>query len=143
MSDETLPAFASLNVGDQVASREVSLTRDTLVRYAAASGDFNPIHYNDAFAVSVGLDGVIAHGMLTMGVGASVVEEWAGAGNVADYQARFTRPIPVPALDAAVVQVVAVVGALDHDLKQARIDVTVTFDGAKVLGKAQALVDCA
>ena len=143
MSDETLPAFASLNVGDQVASRELAITRDTLVRYAAASGDFNPIHYNDAFAVSVGLDGVIAHGMLTMGVGASVVEEWAGAGNVADYQARFTRPIPVPALDAAVVQVVAVVGALDHDLKQARIDVTVTFDGAKVLGKAQALVDCA
>ena len=143
MSDETLPAFASLNVGDQVASRELALTRDTLVRYAAASGDFNPIHYNDAFATSVGLDGVIAHGMLTMGVGASVVEEWAGAGNVADYQARFTRPIPVPALGKTDVQVVAVVAALDHDLKRARIDVTVTCGGAKVLGKAQAVVDCA
>lgn len=143
MSDETLPAFASLNVGDEVATREVELTRDTLVRYAAASGDFNPIHYNDEFATSVGLPGVIAHGMLTMGLGASVVEEWAGAGNVVDYQARFTRPIPVPALGASAVQVTAVVGALDHDLKQARIDVTVTFEGARVLGKAQALVDCA
>ncbi len=143
MSDETLPTFAALNVGDEVSRRDVTLTRDNLVRYAGASGDFNAIHYNDAFAESVGLPGVIAHGMLTMGIGASVVEEWAGAGNVADYQARFTRPIPVPALGAAEVSVVAVVGALDHDLRQARIDVTVTFEGAKVLGKAQALVDCA
>ncbi len=143
MSDETLPAFVSLNVGDEVAAREVEFTRGKLVRYAGASGDFNPIHYNDAFAQSVGLDGVISHGMLTMGVGASVVEEWAGAGNVVDYQARFTRPIPVPGLEGVVVRVAAVVGALDHDVKQARIDVTVTVDGAKVLGKAQALVDCA
>jgi acyl dehydratase len=143
MSDETLPAFVSLNVGDEVASRSVEFTRGKLVRYAGASGDFNPIHYNDAFAQSVGLDGVIAHGMLTMGVGASVVEEWAGAGNVVDFQARFTRPIAVDALEGALVHVSAVVGALDHDVKQARIDVTVTVDGAKVLGKAQALVDCA
>lgn len=143
MSDETLPAFASLNVGDEVATREVEFTRDALVRYAAASGDFNPIHYNDAFAASVGLDGVIAHGMLTMGVGASVVEEWAGAGNVVDYRVRFARPIQVPALGGTRVRVVATVGALDHDVKQARIDVTVTVDGAKILVKAQALVDCA
>ena len=143
MSDETLPAFVSLNVGDEVASREVEFTRGNLVRYAGASGDFNPIHFNDAFAQSVGLDGVIAHGMLTMGVGASVVEEWAGAGNVVDFQARFTRPIVVDALKGVVVRVTAVVGALDHDVKQARIDVSVTVDGAKVLGKAQALVDCA
>ena len=117
MSDETLPAFASLNVGDQVSGRDVHITRDMLVRYAAASGDFNPIHYNDAFAQQVGLPGVIAHGMLTMGIGASVVEEWAGAGNLADYQARFTRPVPVPALEAATVSVTAVVGALDHELQ--------------------------
>ena len=143
MSDETLPAFVSLNVGDEVASREVEFTRGRLVRYAGASGDFNPIHYNDAFAQSVGLDGVIAHGMLTMGVGASVVEEWAGAGNVVDFQTRFTRPIAVDALEGVMVRVIAVVGDLDHDVKQARIDVTVTVDGAKVLGKARALVDCA
>lgn len=143
MSDETLPAFVSLNVGDEVAVRDVEFTRGKLVRYAGASGDFNPIHYNDEFAKSVGLDGVIAHGMLTMGVGASVVEEWAGAGNVVDYQTRFTRPILVGALEGTVARVSAVVGALDHEVKRARIDITVTVDGSKVLGKAQAFVDCA
>ena len=83
MSDETLsfdtmPSFDGLAVGQTVASRRIEVTRDTLVRYAGASGDFNPIHYNDVFAQSVGLPGVIAHGMFTMGVAASVVEEWAG-----------------------------------------------------------------
>lgn len=142
MSDETTPSFDGLEVGQVVATRTVELTRDTLVRYAGASGDFNPIHYNDVFAQSVGLPGVIAHGMLTMGIAASVVEEWAGAGNVADIQARFTRPIPVPNPGAAEVTVTATVGALDEELRSARIDVTVEFEGQKVLGKAQAVVPC-
>lgn len=142
MTDQTLPSFEGLEVGQVVATREVAVTRDTLVRYAGASGDFNPIHYNDVFAESVGLPGVIAHGMLTMGLGASVVEEWAGAGNVVDYQARFTKPIPVPNPGHATVLVTATVGALDEELRTARIDVTVEFDGAKVLGRAQAVVDC-
>lgn len=139
---ETAPSFAGLEVGQVVASREVLVTRDTLVRYAGASGDFNPIHYNDAFAQSVGLPGVIAHGMLTMGLAASVVEEWAGAGNVADFQARFTRPIAVPNPGAATVTITATVGALDAELQTARIDLAVEFEGAKVLGKAQAIVAC-
>ncbi|MFO7243428.1 MAG: MaoC family dehydratase [Actinomycetes bacterium] len=142
MSDETTPSFDALEVGQVVASRTVEVTRDTLVRYAGASGDFNPIHYNDVFAQSVGLPGVIAHGMLTMGLAASVVEEWAGAGNVADFQARFTRPVPVPNPGAAILQITATVGALDHELRSARIDVTVECEGQKVLGKAQAVVPC-
>jgi acyl dehydratase len=142
MSDENLPAFDGLEVGQVVATREVEFSRDTLVRYAGASGDFNPIHYNDVFAESVGLPGVIAHGMLTMGTAASVVEEWAGPGNVQDFQCRFTRPIPVPNPGAAVVTFTASVGALDAELKTARIDVSVDFEGVKVLGKAQALVAC-
>ncbi|MFV0285210.1 MAG: MaoC family dehydratase [Demequina sp.] len=142
MTESTSPSFAGLEVGQVVAEREVALTRDALVRYAGASGDFNPIHYNDVFAVEVGLPGVIAHGMLTMGVGASVVEEWAGAGNVADYQVRFTRPVPVPNPGEAVVSVRAVIGALDEERRTARVDLTVEHDGAKVLGKAQAVVDC-
>ncbi len=142
MSDETLPSFEALTVGDVVATRTVEVARDTLVRYAGASGDFNPIHYNDAFAQSVGLPGVIAHGMFTMGAAASVVEEWAGAGNVVDFQARFSRPVPVPFPGAAVLSISAVVGALDGELRTARIDVTVEFEGAKVLAKAQAVVDC-
>lgn len=143
MSDENLPTFAGLEVGQVVATREVEISRDTLVRYAGAAGDFNPIHYNDVFAQSVGLPGVIAHGMLTMGTAASVVEEWAGPGNVQDFQARFTRPIPVPNPGAALVKFTATVGALDAELSTARIDVTVEFEGARVLGKAQALVPCA
>ena len=143
MSDENLPMFDGLEVGQVVATRDVEFTRDTLVRYAGASGDFNPIHYNDVFAQSVGLPGVIAHGMLTMGTAASVVGEWAGPGNVQDFQARFTRPIAVPNPGAALVTVTATVGALDAELKTARIDVTVEFEGSRVLGKAQALVACA
>ena len=143
MSDENRPAFDGLEVGQVVAERDVEITRDTLVRYAGASGDFNPIHYNDVFAQSVGLPGVIAHGMLTMGSAASVVEEWAGPGNVVDFQARFTRPVAVPNPGAALVRVTAAVGALDPELQTARIDVTVEFEGSRVLGKAQAVVSCA
>ena len=143
MTIENRPGFDGLEVGQVVAEREVELTRDSLVRYAGASGDFNPIHYNDAFAESVGLPGVIAHGMLTMGTAASVVEEWAGPGNVNDLQCRFTRPIPVPALGEAAVSFSAKVGALDPEARTARIDVTVDFEGQKVLGKAQGVVSCA
>lgn len=143
MSAENRPSFDGLEVGEVVAEREIELTRDSLVRYAGASGDFNPIHYNDVVAQQVGLPGVIAHGMLTLGQAASVVEEWAGPGNVADLQARFTRPIPVPNPGAAVVTITAKVGALDPERRTARIDVTVDFQGQKVLGKAQALVPCA
>lgn len=136
------PVFANLAVGDIVASRDIAVTRKHLVRYAGAAEDFNAIHYNDAFAVSVGLPGVIAHGMFTMGQVASVVEEWAGPGNILDYQTRFTRPVQVPGLGEAVVQVTAVIGALDEAAKTARIDLVVECEGQKVLGKTQAIVAC-
>ncbi|WP_084038597.1 MaoC/PaaZ C-terminal domain-containing protein [Demequina sp. NBRC 110053] len=142
MTESTSPGFAGLEVGQVVAEREVAVTRDMLVRYAGASGDFNPIHYNDVVAEQVGLPGVIAHGMLTMGLGASVVEEWAGAGNVADYQVRFTRPVPVPNPGEAIVTVSARIGALDAERRTARVDLTVSHGDTKVLGKAQAVVDC-
>ncbi len=136
------PALSSVEIGETVATRTIAVTRDSLVRYAGASGDFNPIHYNDAVAESVGLPGVIAHGMFTMGSAAAVVEEWAGAGNVVDYQCRFTRPIPVPAVGEAQVLITAKVGAVDVEALTARIDLTVEFDGQTVLGKARALVAC-
>lgn len=142
MTSSNRPAFSGLVVGDTVAKREITVTRDRLVRYAGASGDFNPIHYNDVFATSVGLPGVIAHGMFTMGSAASVVEEWAGAGNVLDFQARFSRLVPVPNPGEAVVLITATIGALDDEAKTARVDVGVEFEGQKVLGKAQAIVAC-
>jgi acyl dehydratase len=135
------PRLADLSVGDVVAEGTFPLTRDSLVHYAGASGDFNPIHYRDDVAVSVGLPGVLAHGMLTMGFAVQPVVDWAGdPGRIVDYQVRFTRPVLVPADDVAVVTVVAKVGAIDTDAGVARIDLTVSSADVTVLGKAQARV---
>ena len=129
----------SIGIGDVVAEREFELTRDNLVRYAGASGDFNSIHYRDDIAQSVGLPGVLAHGMLTMGLAVQPVVDWLGdRGWVSDYQVRFTRPVLVDAADGARVTVVAKVGAVEEGA--ARIDLTVTFNGETVLGKAQVRV---
>jgi acyl dehydratase len=137
----TTPDIGTLSVGDVVAQQTYPLSRDSLVRYAGASGDFNPIHYRDDVAADVGLPGVLAHGMLTMGLAVQPVVDWAGdPGRVLDYTVRFTRPVVVDPVDGAVVEVLAKVGQLDADAAVARIDLTVTFDGATVLGKAQARV---
>jgi acyl dehydratase len=129
----------ALTVGDTIAEKTYELTRDSLVHYAGASGDFNPIHYRDDVAQGVGLDGVLAHGMLTMGIAVQPVVEWLGTrGSILDYQVRFTRPVPVGASGSSTVTVVAKVGVVDDDA--VRIDLTVTFDGATVLGKAQVRV---
>jgi acyl dehydratase len=136
-----VPGFDSLAVGDVVAEREFHLTRDALVRYAGASGDFNPIHYRDDVAAAVGLPGVLAHGMLTMGLAVQPVVDWAGdPGRIADYQVRFTRPVVVDPQTGADVSVTAKVGQLDAEARTARIDLTVSFEGATVLGKAQVRV---
>lgn len=136
---------AGLAVGDIVAERTFRLTRDSLVRYAGASGDFNPIHYRDDVATSVGLAGVLAHGMLTMGFAVQPVVDWLGSdsGKVLDYQVRFTRPVFVDADAGAEVKVVAKVGVLEtlpNGDAGARIDLTVTFRDETVLGKAQVRV---
>ena len=129
----------NLEKGQIVAETTFSITRDSLVRYAGASGDFNPIHYRDDVATSVGLPGVLAHGMLTMGLAIQPVVDWIGdSGKVLDYQVRFTRPVLVDAVVGASVTVVAKVGSVDDDV--ARIDLTVTYGEQTVLGKAQARV---
>jgi acyl dehydratase len=129
----------AVSVGDVVARATFHLTRDSLVHYAGASGDFNPIHYRDDVAVSVGLPGVLAHGMLTMGIAVQPVVDWLGtSGTIADYQVRFTRPVVVDPQSGATVEVVATVGAVEDDA--ARIDLTTTVNGETVLGKAQVRV---
>lgn len=136
--------FSELNVGDEVAQESFHLTRDTLVRYAGASGDFNPIHYRDDVAESVGLPGVLAHGMLTMGVAVQPVANWIGdPSRIVDYQVRFTRPVVVDPLTGADVRIIAKVGALEEETQIARIDLTATFNDETVLGKAQARVSLA
>lgn len=135
------PAIADLTVGQSIGSRTVSVQRVDLVRYAGASGDLNPIHWNNRVATEVGLPGVIAHGMFTMGQAVNLVTDWAGdPGAIIDYGVRFTRPVPVPDPGAATVAVEAVIGAIDADAGTVRVDLSVSFEGAKVLGKAQVLV---
>jgi acyl dehydratase len=128
-----------VTVGEVIAEQTYLLTRDNLVKYAGASGDFNPIHYRDDVAHSVGLPGVLAHGMLTMGIAIQPVAEWIGdPAKIVDYQVRFTRPVPVDGVDGVTVTVTATVGAVDDDT--ARIDLTVVAGGATVLGKARVTV---
>ena len=129
----------ALAVGDVVAERTVHLTRESLVRYAGASGDFNPIHYRDDVAAAVGLPGVLAHGMLTMGLAVGTVESWIGdTGRILEYGLRFTKPVVVDPESGADVTVVAKVGAVDEE--SARIDLTVSYEGTTVLVKAQVRV---
>jgi len=138
MPAPTLITLDSLTVGDEVASATYQLDRGNLVRYAGASGDFNAIHYRDDIAAQVGLPGVLAHGMLTMGLSVQPVVDWIGdPGRVRDYQVKFTRPIVVNPVAGASVSVSAKVGAIDLELQTARVDLTVTYDEATVLGKAQ------
>ncbi|MDR7294129.1 MaoC family dehydratase [Pseudoglutamicibacter albus] len=141
--------MTAFETGQELGRTQIELTRADLVRYAGASGDFNPIHWNDRFATEVGLPGVIAHGMLTMGAAVQLVTDWAGCpGRIEDYQTRFTGMVPVadgagtnPAeAVGATLDVVATVGkVVDED--RIRVDLEVTLDGEKVLNRAQAIVN--
>jgi acyl dehydratase len=140
------PILAELTVGQDLGSRTITVTRQDLVKYAGASGDFNPIHWNEAFATGVGLPGVIAHGMFTMGAAVQLVTDWAGdPAAVVDFQTRFTKPVLVSDTTGtdepgANIEVSGTIGALDEDGKTARVDLTVVSAGQKVLMKAQAVV---
>ncbi len=113
-------------VGTVLPPLTVQLTRETLVRYAGASGDLNPIHYSDHAATALGLPGVIAHGMLTMGVAARVVTDWAGPGaRLVSYGVRFAKPVAVPDDGVGAELVVAgTVTAVDAETVTVTLDVT-------------------
>jgi len=135
--------WEGIAVGDEVVSETFALTRDHLVRYAGASGDFNPIHYRDDVAQKVGLDGVLAHGMLTMGLGISPVLTWLGtAGSIRSYQVRFTKPVYVPAEKSTSLTSSATVMKLpEGDSTELTLALTVTAEGGQVvLGKAIVVV---
>jgi acyl dehydratase len=130
-----------LPVGAGLAAQRYVVTRADLVRYAGASLDFNPIHWNERTALAVGLPGVIAHGMYTMALVGRALTTWAGdPAAVRELGVRFTRPVVVPDDDAGVeVTVSGVVKAVDADGAM-QIDVTVVSGGAKVLGQAKAVL---
>ena len=122
-----------------LAPRTFRITRADLVRYAGASGDFNPIHWSDRTAHAVGLPGVIAHGMLTMALAGRAVTAWTGTSAVVEYGVRFTKPVVVPDDDEGTqVEVGGTVRAVTDD--GAQIDLTVTCAGEKVLAMARATV---
>jgi acyl dehydratase len=139
---EPRPTFDTVAVGDTLPSRSFPVRRVDLVRYAGASGDFNPIHWNEVFAVSVGLPSVIAHGMFTMATAVRLVTDWCGdPGAVTGYSVRFTKPVVVPNdSDGASVEVSGVVAVWNEDDRTVRIDLTATSGGEKVLGRSQAVV---
>ena len=130
--------------GDALPPLVARITRADLVRYAGASGDFNPIHWNERFAVGVGLPNVIGHGMLTMALAGRLVTAWVGdPAAVVGYAARFTRPVVVPDDDEGVtLELTGTVKAVeaDGDASIATVAVTASVDGKTVLGRATARV---
>lgn len=128
-----------INVGDEIAERVFWIDRDLLKRYADASGDQNPIHQDEAFAKSVGLPDVIAHGMLTMALAGKFASDWAGGpAAVKEFSARFVKPVIVPANKKVDLTVSATVAEVEG--ANIRLNITATSDGVKVLGMTKALV---
>lgn len=133
--------LSDVMAGDDIAAQSYRVTRETLVRYAGASGDFNVIHWSHRHALEVGLPDVIAHGNFTMALAARYLVTWAGdPGALQEYGVRFARPLVVPDTDeGATVEIVGrVVEVLDDGL--VRVDLTVTNHGQKVLTQARAKV---
>lgn len=136
-------SYDEVEAGTELPAQSFPVDRATLVKYAGASGDFNPIHWNEKFAKEVGLPDVIAHGMFTMAEAIRVVTDWTGdPGAVAEYGVRFTKPVVVPNDDeGALIEVSAKVAAkLDDDARTVRVDLTAMSAGQKVLGMARAVV---
>ena len=143
MSDETMttaPTLAAAAVGDDLPGLVVRLTRPGIVRYSGASTDLNPIHYSDRHARAIGLDGVVAHGMWTMGTALRVVTDWCGdPARVLSYGVRFTRPVRVPDTDEGVeVRFSGRVTAVADGVATVAIEAVCGDD--KVLGAAKAEV---
>jgi acyl dehydratase len=132
---------ADVAVGTELPEQTHRVTRADLVRYVGASGDLNPIHWSDRVATGVGLPGVIAHGMLTMGLAARAVTDWAGdPAALVEYQVRFGRPVVVPDDDTGAEVTVRGRIAQVQDGGRVRVDLTVTSGGEKVLSLARAVV---
>jgi acyl dehydratase len=128
-----------IEVGMALPEKVFYIDRALLKAYADASGDQNPIHQNEEFALSVGLPNVISHGMLTMALAGKYVTEWAvGSANVREFSARFIKPVIVPVGEKVDLTVVATVTEVDG--KTVKLDITATSAGVKVLGMAKAVV---
>ena len=136
-----MPAYADVEVGQELPALSVTLQRVDLVRYCGASGDVNTIHWNERVAKAVGLPDVIAHGMLTMAEAGRLVTDWVGdPGAVLSFRVRFSRPVVVP--DDDVGATLLVTGTVEEKLDDGRVVVglTATVGDSRVLGGARAVV---
>lgn len=132
-----LREFSSIKVGDELPERVITLTRADLVNYAGVSGDLNPIHWDDEIAKQVGLDTAIAHGMLTMGLGAGFVSAWSGdPGAVTRYAVRLSAPAVVSAATGADIEFSGKVKSLDPETRTGVVLVAAKSDGRKIFGLA-------
>jgi acyl dehydratase len=128
-----------ISVGTALPEKIVYLDRALLKAYADASGDQNPIHQNEEFALSVGLPNVIAHGMLTMALVGKYVTDWSGgSASVKEFGARFIKPVIVPAGDKVDLTINATV--IEVNGEEIKLDLIATSAGVKVLGMAKAVV---
>lgn len=128
--------------GTTLPIQRYTITRTDLIKYAGASGDFNPIHWSQRVATGVGLPGVIAHGMYTMALASRALVTWAGGdpSAIAEYSVRFARPIAVPDDDEGTELVVSgLVKSVGED-GLAQVEITAICAGEKVLAQAKALV---
>lgn len=140
-SDRSVLSIDDVTVGQALPPLTVHVNRASLVQYAGASLDRNPIHWDERFAKSVGLPDIIAQGMFTMGAAINVVSEWVGdAGRVVEYGTRFTRPVVVPYESGADIEVTGVVTEVDVQTKRATVQLTAVCGTDKVLGRALAVV---
>lgn len=131
---------ARIHEGDVLEPVQIPVTRETLVRYAGASTDFNPIHWSDRAARAAGMDGVIAHGMWTMGAALGVVVHWvADPGRVVSQRARFVRPVLVPDTDEGT-QVIVSGRVTKADDQTATLSLDVTHEGQTVLGRVEIVI---
>jgi acyl dehydratase len=133
--------FADVTVGTELPRQSFPIERADLIRYAGASGDFNPIHWSERTATEVGLPDVIAHGMLTMATAVRVVTDWLGdPGAVLDYKLRFTKPVVVAADAPTQLEVSGVVRSVDDSDHTAEIQLSASVSGQTVLTKARVRV---
>ena len=136
-----MPRYDEVEVGAELPGQTFPVHRVNLVMYAGASGDFNPIHWNERFATAVGLPNVIAHGMFTMAETARVLTDWVGdPGAIEEYGVRFSRPVVVPDDDrGATIEVTGTV-AEKLDGNRVRVELTARSAGQAVLSRARAVV---
>lgn len=136
--------FEDVSAGDELPARKVRLTRGDLVNYAGVSGDANPIHWSDEMVKLAGLDNVVAHGMLTMGLGGGFVSSWLGdPGAIKEYNVRFTSPVYVAADEPAEIEYSGKVKSVDPETRTAVVAMVAKSAGRKIFGRATATVQLA